>query len=106
MSSNSIDEGEVQHYAYMVLRTFPHSPTEMALIGLLTEPFLIEAAISFTNRSISGCILLYFLIKLFSHNGIMKTFWVAVEFFYRYKPYCDRYNSTDEIVYFPINYLS
>ena len=77
MSSESTDEGEVQHYAYMVLRTFPPSPTKMALIGLLTEPFLIEAAISFTNRSISGCILLHFLIKLtrtvflFEHFQIM-----------------------------------
>ena len=52
MSSDSTDEGEVQHYAYMVLRTFPPSPTEIALIGLLTEPFLIVTAISFTNRSI------------------------------------------------------
>jgi hypothetical protein len=52
MSSDSTDEGEIQHHAYMVLRIFPPSLTEIALFGLLTEPFLIEAAISFTNISI------------------------------------------------------
>jgi hypothetical protein len=50
MSSDSIDEGEVPHYAYLVLRIFPQVPAEIALFRLLTEPlFLIEAATSFTN---------------------------------------------------------
>ena len=32
MSSNSKDEGEVPHYAYMVLRLFPPFTTEIALL--------------------------------------------------------------------------
>jgi hypothetical protein len=50
MSSDSTDEGEVPHYAYMVLRIFPLLPTEIALFRLLSEPlFLFEDATSFTN---------------------------------------------------------
>ncbi len=52
MSSDSKDEGEVPNYAYLVLRTFPPFPTEIALLGLLIEPFLIEVAIFLTNVSI------------------------------------------------------
>ncbi len=43
------DEGEVHHYAYMVLRILPPFPIGIALFGILNEPFRIEAAISFTN---------------------------------------------------------
>ena len=32
MSSDSTDEGEVSHYAYMVLRMFPPFPTKIAEI--------------------------------------------------------------------------
>ena len=32
MYSDSIDEGEVPHYAYLVLRIFPLSPTEIAVL--------------------------------------------------------------------------
>jgi hypothetical protein len=50
MSSDSTDEGEVPHYAYLVLRICPPFTTEIALFRLLTKPlFLIEAATSFTN---------------------------------------------------------
>jgi hypothetical protein len=48
MSSDSTDEREVPHYAYLSLRIFPPFPTEIALFGILTEQlFLIEAATSF-----------------------------------------------------------
>ena len=60
MSSDSTYEGEVQHYAYMVLRIFPPFPIEIALFGLLTEPFLIEVALSSTNILIWGYILLHY----------------------------------------------
>jgi hypothetical protein len=62
MSSDSIDEGEVPHYAYLVLRIFPPFPTEIALFEIiLTEPlFLIEAATPLTNILILGCILLHY----------------------------------------------
>ncbi len=40
MSLDSTDEGEVQHYAYMVLRILPPFHIGIALLGLLTEPFL------------------------------------------------------------------
>jgi hypothetical protein len=50
MSLDSTDEGEVPHYAYLVLRIRPPFTTEIALFRLLTKPlFLIEAATSFTN---------------------------------------------------------
>ena len=50
MSSDSTDEGEVSHYAYLLIRIFPPVPTEIALFRLLTKPlFLVEAATSFTN---------------------------------------------------------
>jgi hypothetical protein len=50
MSSDSTDKGELLHYAYVVLKTFPLFPTEIALSRLPTEPlFFIEAATSFTN---------------------------------------------------------
>jgi hypothetical protein len=50
MSSDSTHEGEVPHYAYVVLRIIPPFSTEIALLGLLIEPlFVIEAATSFTN---------------------------------------------------------
>jgi hypothetical protein len=50
MASDSIDEGEVPHYAYLVLRIFPPLPTEIALFRLHTKPlFLIEVTLSFTN---------------------------------------------------------
>ena len=59
MSSDSADEGEVLHYAYLVLRIFPPLPTEIALFRLLTKPLIfMEAATSFTNILIWGCILL------------------------------------------------
>ena len=32
MSSDSIDEGEVPHYAYLVLRIFPLFPTKIAVL--------------------------------------------------------------------------
>jgi len=32
ISSDSIDEGEVPHYAYLVLRKFPPFPTEIAVL--------------------------------------------------------------------------
>jgi hypothetical protein len=50
MSSDSTYEGEVPHYAYLVLRIFPPFSTEIELLGLLIEPlFLIEAATFFTS---------------------------------------------------------
>jgi hypothetical protein len=59
MSSDSTDEGEVSHYAYLVLRIFPPFTTEIAFFWLLTKPLiLIEASTSFTNLLIWGCILL------------------------------------------------
>jgi hypothetical protein len=61
MSSDSTDEEEVPHYAYLVLRTFPTFPTEIALFGILVEPlFLIEVATSFTNLLILDCVLLHY----------------------------------------------
>ena len=61
MSSDSTDEGEVPHNAYLVLRIFPMLPTEIALFRLLTDLlFLIEAVTSFSNTLIWGCILLYY----------------------------------------------
>jgi hypothetical protein len=60
MSSESTYEEEVQHYAYTVLKIFPLFPTEIALFGLLIEPFLIETTISYTNILIWGCILLHY----------------------------------------------
>ena len=54
MSLESTDEGEVPHYAYMVLRIFPPFTTEIVLFRLLTKPlFLIEAATSFTTTLIN-----------------------------------------------------
>ncbi len=32
MSSNSIDEGEISNYAYLVLRVYPPFPTEIAVL--------------------------------------------------------------------------
>ncbi len=50
MSSNSTDEGEAPHYAYMVLRIFSPFPTEIAIFWLLAKSlFMIEAATFFTN---------------------------------------------------------
>jgi hypothetical protein len=50
MSSDYAHEGEVPHYAYLVLRIFPPFSTEIALLGFLTELlFVIEAATSFTK---------------------------------------------------------
>jgi hypothetical protein len=50
MSSDSTDEGEVPHYAYLVIRIFPPFTTEIGLFRLLNEPlFLIEAAPSLAN---------------------------------------------------------
>ena len=61
MSLDSTDEGEFPHYAYLVLRIVPPLPTEIALSGyLLNRSFLIEAATSFTNILILGCILLHY----------------------------------------------
>ncbi len=61
MSSDSTHEGEVPHYAYLVLRIFSPFSTKIALLRLLTEPlFLIEAATSFSNLLTWGCILLQF----------------------------------------------
>ena len=61
MSSDSTDEGKVWDYAYLVLKIFPPFPTEIGLLWLPVEPlFLIEAATSFTNILIWGCILLHY----------------------------------------------
>jgi len=61
MSSESTDEGEAPHYAYLVLRFFPPFTTEIALFRLLTKPLsLIEAATFFTDILILGCILLHY----------------------------------------------
>ena len=50
MSSDSTDEVEIPHYAYLMLRIVPPFTIEIALFRLLTKPlFLIEAATSFTN---------------------------------------------------------
>jgi hypothetical protein len=50
MSSDSTAEGELLHFAYLVLKIFPPFPTEIGLFLLPTEPlFLIEAATSFTH---------------------------------------------------------
>ena len=52
MSSESTDEVELLHNAYLVLKIFPPFPTDIGLFRLPTEPlFLIKAATSFTNIS-------------------------------------------------------
>ena len=61
MFSDSTEEAEAPHYAYTVLRIFPPFITEIAFFRLLNEPlFMIEAASSFTNILIWGCILLHY----------------------------------------------
>ena len=96
MSSDSTDEGELLHYAYLVLKIFPPFPTEIRLLWLPTEPlFLIEAATSFTNILIWGCILLHYSdltspkCVSFKKNslillGYCENFRVTVEFFTGY----------------------
>jgi hypothetical protein len=50
MSSDSTDEGELLHYAYLVLKIIPPFSAEFAPLRLPIEPlFLIEASTSFTN---------------------------------------------------------